>query len=181
MFCPKCGIKNPGNGVFCRSCGTDLKVVSDAISGKYSGIQRGELQVYKEDPKILEGAMSSLFSGFAFLAIAIFLGITGITGGRYWWFWLLIPAFGAIGYGMAALIRLRQANRRNSSIEMAEKRTELSGARQKSLPEGVTEFVSDFEDLEHKTGDLAPSSVVENTTRHLEMETEPKSMTPKDK
>ena len=33
MFCPKCGIQNPDAGKFCRSCGTDLGNVSDALSG----------------------------------------------------------------------------------------------------------------------------------------------------
>ena len=34
MFCPKCGVKNPDDGKFCRKCGTDLNLVSDAIKGK---------------------------------------------------------------------------------------------------------------------------------------------------
>ena len=33
MFCPKCGTKNPEDGKFCRSCGSDLAVVSAALSG----------------------------------------------------------------------------------------------------------------------------------------------------
>jgi hypothetical protein len=32
MFCPKCGTENPETGRFCRSCGTDLSGVSQALS-----------------------------------------------------------------------------------------------------------------------------------------------------
>src|SRR5215510_2699002 len=34
MFCPKCGTETPENHKFCKSCGTDLKLVSDALSGR---------------------------------------------------------------------------------------------------------------------------------------------------
>ncbi len=37
MFCPKCGIKNPENGKYCRSCGTDLNIVSKALRGEIQG------------------------------------------------------------------------------------------------------------------------------------------------
>jgi ribosomal protein L40E len=37
MFCPKCGTQNPVTGKFCRSCGTDLATVSDALSGTSNG------------------------------------------------------------------------------------------------------------------------------------------------
>ncbi|MDQ3181648.1 MAG: zinc ribbon domain-containing protein, partial [Acidobacteriota bacterium] len=41
MFCPKCGIQNPETGKFCRSCGTDLAVISDAMTGKSSVNNQG--------------------------------------------------------------------------------------------------------------------------------------------
>ena len=34
MFCPKCGTQNPETGKFCRSCGTDLGNVSQALTGQ---------------------------------------------------------------------------------------------------------------------------------------------------
>ena len=34
MFCPKCGTQNPETGRFCRSCGTDLGNVSQALTGQ---------------------------------------------------------------------------------------------------------------------------------------------------
>lgn len=34
MFCPKCGTETLETHKFCKSCGTDLKLVSDALSGR---------------------------------------------------------------------------------------------------------------------------------------------------
>ena len=41
MFCPKCGTQNPEKGKFCRTCGTDLAPVSEALSGKSADKMQG--------------------------------------------------------------------------------------------------------------------------------------------
>jgi hypothetical protein len=33
MFCPKCGVETPEGHKFCKTCGTNLQIVSDAIEG----------------------------------------------------------------------------------------------------------------------------------------------------
>ncbi|HEY6331381.1 MAG TPA: zinc ribbon domain-containing protein [Blastocatellia bacterium] len=33
MFCPKCGVETPEGHKFCKACGTNLQIVSDAIEG----------------------------------------------------------------------------------------------------------------------------------------------------
>jgi uncharacterized membrane protein YvbJ len=75
MFCPKCGIQNPETGKFCRSCGTDLGNVSDALSGKLPAAQ--PLIGRKGRPITLESAITKFFMGIAFLVISIALGVTG--------------------------------------------------------------------------------------------------------
>ena len=129
MFCPKCGTQNPDNGKFCRACGTDLKNVSAALSGKLeeqndlkllpdfwmmTPRQRREqlhLRDKKGKPVHWEGAITKLFTGIAFLAVTIALSFSQM--GRGWWFWMLIPAFSCLGAGVAQIIQLRKAEKGN--------------------------------------------------------------------
>jgi predicted membrane protein len=39
MFCPKCGAQQPDGSHFCRLCGTNLSIVSDAMSNAPAGQQ----------------------------------------------------------------------------------------------------------------------------------------------
>jgi uncharacterized membrane protein YvbJ len=102
MFCPKCGTQNPDDGRFCRKCGADLGNVSAALSGKLSS------PLYTVDPRkrgvSWETAITKIFMGLAFLVVSLILGY---TGGKNWWFWLLIPAFGCIGSGFAQFFQLK--------------------------------------------------------------------------
>lgn len=238
MFCPKCGTKNPGNGKFCRSCGTDLGNVSDALTGKLNRRnQPAGLKDRKGKPLSWESAITSIFSGLAFLVIAIILGVTGIAGGKFWWFWMLIPAFGALGSGIARMIQLKKAEQGNFLMQPENSPDAFSHSHsQKSLPLDAAEFdrienlliegnkieaikiyrettgsslkdakesveliergeavapqnISPMPALQndyaapprgsiYDTGDLhAPPSVIENTTRHLEINKEGETMT----
>src|SRR3982751_932096 len=105
MFCPKCGTENPETGRFCRSCGTDLGNVTEALSGKLQKPQ--PLCDRKGKPISWERAITSSFMGLAFLVVSCVLAFTG--SGRGWWFWMLIPAFTSIGAGIAQYFQLRQA------------------------------------------------------------------------
>lgn len=180
MFCPKCGTKNPNDGKFCRKCGTDLGTVSDAITGNLPS--KKALKKHKKEKASWESAMSSLFTGIAFLAISIILGITNAANGSKWWYWMLIPAFAMIGAGVAKTIQLKQDAKEKVSIDLTEDTKQINSQQQEALPPKQTEFVSDFPNSKYQTGDLVPPSVVENTTRHLEMDKEGETMTlPKDK
>jgi hypothetical protein len=67
MYCPTCGAKNPDEGRFCRSCGTDLEIVSRALHGELL------------DPQVVEVEKSyrkALHDGAIFL---IFLILTILT------------------------------------------------------------------------------------------------------
>lgn len=50
--------------------------------------------------------IQKLFMGVGFLLVAIVLGIIG--RGRGWWYWLLIPAFGLLGKGVADVTVAKQ-------------------------------------------------------------------------
>ena len=171
MFCPKCGIQNPETGKFCRSCGTDLGNLSDALSGKLATSR--PLVNHRGRPISLESAITKFFMGIAFLAISIVLGVTG--RGTGWWFWMLIPALMFIGGGIAQYIQLKSAGRTGATFVPNDQNVISSPAPNAALPPQQTTFVSP--ESRYKTGDLVPPSVTDTTTKHLEMDTEGETMT----
>lgn len=120
MFCPKCGTQNPDTGKFCRACGTDLGNVSAALTGKLvtsiNNSERFSLRDKKGKPISYESAITKMFVGLAFLTVSIFLGITNMSGGKFWWFWLLIPAFATLGGGIAQYIQLKKTEQQRDSL-----------------------------------------------------------------
>ena len=190
MFCPKCGVKNSEAGKFCRSCGTDLSPVSDALSGKSSSKMPGfgmmiqpiqpiqPINLLNKKGKAVnwESMLSTLFTGFAFLIISIILGVTGMAGGRVWWFWLLIPAFAMLGTGLAQYIQLKKNEQKFiPKSEQQDTVKSFNQAPNASLPPIQTEYIAP--DSRYQTGDLVPPSVAEGTTRHLEINHEGETMT----
>ena len=171
MFCPKCGIQNPETGKFCRSCGTDLGNVSDALSGKLPAAQN--LVDRKGKPISLESAITKFFMGIAFLVIAIALGVTG--KGTNWWFWMLIPSLMFIGSGIAHYIQLKSAGTSGARFAPVDQNSISAPASQPALPPTQTEYVSP--ESRYKTGDLVPPSVTDGTTKHLEINSEGETMT----
>ncbi len=174
MFCPKCGTKNPDDGKFCRKCGTDLSPVTDALTGGSSNYASKKSK-HKKAKYSWESALSKLFMGFAFLVISVILGVTGAAGAANWWYWMLIPGFAMIGTGLAQVIQLRSESARN--LEFRSDANELPQSHEHALPAPQTEYVGNDTSSNYETGDLVPPSVVENTTRHLEIDKEGKTMT----
>lgn len=174
MFCPKCGTQNSETGRFCRTCGADLGNVSEALSGNLRKNQN--LVDKKGKPVNYEQAITKLFTGLAFLIVALVLGITGVAGGKFWWFWLLIPAFGSLGSGIAQYVHLKKSEKANALFAAPNPQNTISDAPPNAfLPPSQTEYVAP--DSRYKTGELVPPSVVENTTRHLEINSEGETMT----
>ena len=155
MFCPKCATQNLDGASFCRGCGANISLVSQALTGQMT--QPPAEQEVDEGfcgPKrrrggkelTLDQAFKNAFMGLAFLIISIVLSRTGI--GQTWWFWMLIPAFVMAGTGLAQFIRIQER----------EKQTKLQAPpAAKVFPEPA--YRSDV-----------PPSVTEGTTRHLGVE-----------
>ena len=169
MFCPKCGGQNPETGKFCRSCGTDLGNVTQALTGALP--QPRQVLDHKGRPVSWDRAIPKLFTGLAFLAVALALAFS--RTGTGWWYWMLIPAFGSLGSGVAQLIQLRKAEK--GGMMYPPSPDVLTPAQNTALPPQQTEWVSP--DSRYKTGDLVPPSVTDGTTRHLEMDSEGQTMT----
>ena len=171
MFCPKCGIENPDTGKFCRSCGTDLGNVSDVLTGKLQ-ITKGCTNS-KGKPITLESAITKFFMGVAFVVVSIALFATG--SGRGWWFWMLIPALMFIGSGIAQYLQLKNAGQTGVGFAPGNQNSISGSVPNSALPPPRTNFVSP--ESRYKTGDLAPPSVTDTTTKHLELNSEGETMT----
>ncbi len=106
MFCPNCAAQIEGTK-FCKSCGANVSLIPDALSGKLAQKQE-ECEPFgrrRRGEPTIEGAARSFFFGIGFLLVTAALGVTGSGAG--WWFWMLIPAFGFIGNGVAQYLRVR--------------------------------------------------------------------------
>jgi hypothetical protein len=164
MYCPKCAAENPESGRFCRKCGTDIAFISQALTrdvrpqsvvaygadGLQQAIKRREGKA--ERPANLYKGISSVFRGvgFLFVAAAIF---RFAPAGKLWWFWLLIPAFGSLGWGVAEMLRSRHEKRLLGESQI-----------QHSIPSNRRASEIPL-DLSHEE---QPRSVTECTTRILE-------------
>lgn len=161
MFCPKCATQNLEGAKFCRSCGVNVSLVPQALTGQLPEAAPDDADCFGRDRKrrgrreaSLDGAFRSAFMGIAFLLVAMALAFSRMGTG--WWFWMLIPAFSMMGTGIAQYIRLKEREKRMF---------QPGNFSQPSLqpPTNAGAFPS------RNTGELVapPPSVTEGTTRHL--------------
>ncbi len=189
MFCPKCGTENPETGRFCRSCGTDLGNVSSALSGELKPAaaqtyvdRRG--RVRSNNPEDLwSGATRSIVMGIGFFIISMTLFLTGVAGGKAWWWAMLFPAFTSLAHGFSLLARAKSVERQRNGATGVMQNQIPANSPNLNLPPNQSEYIKPQSSI-YNTGDLvsAPPSVTENTTRHLEINQEGETMTlPKSK
>ena len=157
MFCPKCATQNLDGASFCRTCGANISLVPQALTGQLTHpepeeVEEGRRRHGRERGQgrrlTLDQAFKNMFLGIAFLLIAIVLS----RSGQGWWFWLLLPAFSLMGTGIAQCIRVREREKRASLQAPPAARA--------------------FSDRPRNTDQLMPPvpSVTEGTTRHLGVE-----------
>lgn len=190
MFCPKCGTQNPDNGKFCRSCGTDLGNVSAAMSGdlptnyKDAGVaaidwehrkKAREFQRRRDPNEVFGDSIKQILTGIGFLIVSIVLFTTGVAGGHAWWWAMLFPAFGCLGKGIGDYMKSKRMERTQFQFAAQNQNYLNQNQTRADLPPQQTQYVAP--DSRYKTGDLVPPSVTDNTTRHLEMDSEGQTMT----
>jgi len=155
MFCPKCATQNLDGASFCRSCGANISLVPQALSGQLMQPQPpvtevdGTCRTRRGRELTLEQPFKNFFLGIAFIIISIVLSR---TIGQVWWFWMLIPAFSLMATGVAQFIRLQEHAKRASLAPPPMNRSFVERPRP---AEGLRAPVS---------------SVTEGTTRHLGVE-----------
>jgi hypothetical protein len=160
MFCPKCATQNLEGASYCRSCGANIKLIPQALSGQLpQAAHSDELDFRPRGRKrrregTMDGAFRSAFMGLAFLLVSIALSFSPM--GRGWWFWMMIPAFSMMGSGIAQYIRMREGKGAVGGANLGQPAMPMSSSR-------VETFAAP------NTGELMapPPSVTEGTTRHL--------------
>lgn len=165
MFCPKCATQNLDGASYCRSCGANISLVPQALTGNLAEPVIDDCSIGRRGQKrgknlSLDQAFKNVFMGVAFLIVAIALSRSIGAG---WWFWLLLPAFSMMGTGIAQFIRLKEQEKRNQLI---------SSPVNQALPDR-SNHVTPRNLNASPTGELRTPvpSVTEGTTRHLGVET----------
>ena len=189
MFCPKCGQQNPETGKFCRGCGTDLGNVSAALASSsenrspgFGMIQPMQFQdskgdeVRRTEPSEIYGdGIRSIISGIGFFIVSMVLLFTNVAKGGRWWWAMLFPASTFLAKGISDYLKSKKMEQSRMSFSTHSPTPLNSQPPRATLPPQQTAWVSP--ESRYTTGDLAPPSVTENTTRHLEMDSEGKTMT----
>ena len=190
----------------------------------------GDRRLKSNDPdELWSNGIQNLIMGIGFLTVSMGLLITGVAGGRFWWWAMLIPAFTMLARGISYMSKSKRiANRtfgagvslpnqmpnfqsaQNSvaarenlllieemigggrKIEAIKIHRETFGSNLREAKEAVERIAegnqtSNFQSSNryaeplksiYDTGELVPpSSVTENTTRHLEINNEGETMT----
>jgi len=149
MYCPKCATQNVEDAKFCRSCGANVSLVPQALSGRLplDRASRFEEAIIRRRRPNLARGITRVSLGFALLLVIAGIFFTKGTIGAE--IWLFIPAFALFGKGVADIVNALSLER----------------ARQSTLTPPV-----------QNTGELQPSepyniepgSVTEGTTRDLD-------------
>ena len=168
MFCPICAAQNTEEAKFCRSCGTDISLVPQAVTGVLaerlaagdenfkSRVRRRREHRHDSKPVNIERAVRSFFMGLAFIFVA-FSARAWAPAGNIWWFWMFIPAFGMLADGVSTYLRLAEEKKRPVAPPFY------------TPPQTAVPPVPRAGELPPRnTGEMIPPpSVTEGTTRHL--------------
>lgn len=162
MYCPKCAAQNVADSKFCRVCGTNLALVTQALANNPPALPNEHtlLKKFPGTPNLSRG-INKFFSGISFLAVAVILWF---FMRQEWAVWLLIPAFTLLGKGVSELVTiylqpklLVQPNLAAQPVQMPTYRAPRTG---ELTPKVAPE-------LESPRIMMPPPSVTEETTRNL--------------
>ena len=157
MFCPNCATKQIDGAHFCRSCGANISLVPQALTGQLQTASPPNDDYFvrrRRRGRAVDNAVRSLTMGVAFAVMAVMTSRFAPGSGR-WWFWLLVPALLFFSRGFAALVRCNfgknEPKTSNQPMVNAVRTPDLPAANTNELMTPVP-------------------SVTEGTTRHLGVE-----------
>ena len=180
MFCPKCGIENPDNGKFCRSCGANLSNVLAVVEGDLLPEQM--LIAEDNSAELFSTGIRNIILGFGFLFAAVFLFMIPPRDGVFWLL-MMIPGFSLFASGVSRLVKADALKKeRAARTTVIKQSTFAANQPKKELLPSQTDYVKPQKSI-YETDDLVaePLSVTEVTTRHLEIKSESETMTLKEK
>jgi len=152
MYCPKCATQNNEDARFCRSCGANLSLVPQALTGKLDAgrSRRRHMRSAGGETISLAEGITKVFMGAGFITAALLL----LVFTRQWWgVFMLIPGFFLFGRGVAEIVASKQI-----PDARRDDRRSLD-----SPPASTNEIYSpDTAKI------IPPPSVTETTTRHLD-------------
>ncbi|HVG19916.1 MAG TPA: zinc ribbon domain-containing protein [Blastocatellia bacterium] len=155
MYCPRCATQNSDDTKFCRSCGVNLSLVPQALTGRLPDARTGRRGRHREGrlekPPNLTRGITQLFTGLGFIVIAVAI-LFSPNGGSWWWA-MLFPAFALLSKGIAEIVGAKTS----TSLPPATNHTTMPPAR-----------VTDELPPRPTYDPLPPPSVTEGTTRHLD-------------
>lgn len=171
MYCPNCAAQVDGMK-FCRQCGTNVSLVPQALTGQLPLAQpetpvrehlhgRHRRRERHHQPPSLENASREFFGGLGFLLLSLAIWFF-FPGGRFWWFWMLIPAFMAMGKGIGQYLAVREQRH----FPTPSYDTPITLPSTPPQPQFSVPTTSELKLPERAVG--APQSITEHTTRHLD-------------
>lgn len=166
MYCPQCGSQNNEQVKFCRTCGTNLGQVSQAITGQVKKKKKKSVPLSEADQKRMTASFGELFLGVGFFLVAILMYFARQT----WGLWMLIPAFAVFGKGVGTLltIAITYGEAESADEDEAESTPVSTAAVTAEAPARRTaELPPPVYDTSHFMNN-PPSSVTESPTRTFE-------------
>jgi hypothetical protein len=155
MYCPKCGIQNNDQTKFCRDCGENLKVISQAMSRRLPVILASKMDAYLErkNERLRRDSILSAVNGCLFL----FLGVRGLIteGGGSWfggsWFPIVFGCFMLLWSLWDYMVY-----KRSLSLDLEKTKTmRVSSTHELESPDSAQ-------------GPSIPPGITESTTKHLD-------------
>lgn len=162
MFCPKCATQNLEGASFCRSCGANISLVPQALTGQLPEAVHADLDESSREarrrrrdsgPATMDDGIRQVVMGIGFLLVAIAIGV---FGRGWWWVFMMIPGFAMLGRGIAQITRVKEERKSFTPASATFSPAIPSQHPVSALPP-------------RNTSQLVPTppSVTEGTTRHL--------------